>query len=94
MRSLVLVILALACAACPPQPSPVPHDLDGAIAPTPENACASMRSAGCIEGADIHCADVLSHMVDSGLTPLDLACLTGASTKEAARACKGGPDCP
>lgn len=93
MRSLVLVLLLAGCPS-PPPPNPIPHDADGATLPTPENACASMRSAGCLEGFDVHCVDVLSHVVDSGLTPVDLPCLVGAATKEAMRACKGGPDCP
>jgi hypothetical protein len=85
MKLRILGLFALC--ACPPSPAPVPHDADGAPLVTPESACSQLAALGCTEGLDPHCASVIAHVVDVGLTKLDVACVVGAQSKEAAQAC-------
>lgn len=93
MKRLALVFAVL-LTACPPASSPPTPDADAASAPSsPAAACSHLAAIGCIEGADTHCAAVLEHVVDAGLTPINVRCLASASTKEAARSC-GGVSCP
>jgi hypothetical protein len=84
---MIRLAFLLALAACPgPQP---PHQdaADGAILGTPQTFCDSLARNGCRAGLDVHCVDVVAHIVDAGLTKVDLACVANAQSKEAVLAC-------
>lgn len=97
---LAAACLAAACAAlagCPkptPGPVPPPDSGDAASLPTCVTACANLRTIGCPEGygssdSMVSCEQTCQHVVDTHLTRLDLACMTAATSTEAARACAG-----
>jgi hypothetical protein len=93
-----LAFFVLFALGCPPPASPAPDAADGAplegASPSSASlACRNLAAIGCLEGASATCSTVLEHVVDAGLTPIHLACLATATTKEGARAC-GGVSCP
>lgn len=86
------LVLLLALCACPgPQP---PHQdaADGAILGTPQTACDAFARNGCREGLNPHCVDVVAHVVDAGLTKIDLLCIARAQSKDAVLACGASCD--
>jgi hypothetical protein len=91
MKLRILGLLVLT--ACPPSPAPVPHDAEGGQLVTPVTACSALAQAGCPSGLDPHCPDVLAHIVDAGLTKIDLACIVNAQSRAAEQACPGSV-CP
>lgn len=50
-------------------------------------ACARMCQLGCEEGRKPNCSDVCKHIVTTGLTAFDPACMAAAQTAEQARKC-------
>lgn len=80
----VILTVIHGCPSAPPSatssnPTPAPADPCDA-------ACAAMRTAGCAEGG-ARCEGVCRHVVDSGLTKLDVVCLARALTAAEVRAC-------
>ena len=67
------------------QPGPQPP-------PPAATACDNLARLGCPGGIDSTCVVILQQMVDQHMTRIDLGCLTGAQTQDAARAC-GGVTC-
>lgn len=86
-RGIVIAALALALTACP-GPQPPHHDAaDGAILGTPQTFCDSLARNGCRAGLDVHCVDVVTHVVETKLTRVDLSCVANAQSKDAVIAC-------
>ncbi len=93
MRRMALLLGGLLI-GCPPVPQPQHRDADAAQLATPVSACSNLAAQGCLEGADPACPVALAKMIDAGIGgPIDLTCLTSATSKDAARAC-GGVSCP
>ena len=63
-----------------PGPSPIP---------TVATACDNLAHIGCSDGTAPNCVTVLQQMIDQRMTRIDLGCLTGAQTVDAALACGG-----
>jgi hypothetical protein len=84
-------VVVLACPAPPPPTAQTVLDADGAIlSPTPATACANLAKLGCGVAADGgSCVTALSNVVNAGLSPVDLGCMTAATTKAAATRCFG-----
>lgn len=95
-----LWLVLVACTRKPPSP-PFPDSGDGGLATCPA-ACANLRALGCQEGAgvtgddaSVSCEEVCQHAVDVDIAPFDLACISGAKSKDSVRACAGmSGDCP
>ena len=90
----VLAVIVLLIAGCPP-PANSPQTVlaaDGAtITVTPETACANLN-VQCGTNPTSCVADIAAL---TGGSPLDLACMTSAGSKSAAKACVGvGALCP
>ena len=88
-----LIVTVAILTACPPVKPPHP-DADAARAPTSENACANLAAIGCIVGANPKCVTAIDVALDAGGIPIDLPCIVGADSKEAARKCAGVGACP
>lgn len=99
--ALLLSTLALACcvpSTNPPAPDasdggparPPPEPSDAATLPDPVACaltCKRLAALGCAEGFATNCVLTCSHAQVTQLTDLHTACLAGATTKAAARAC-------
>ncbi len=99
MKILCFALAGALQASCPgPTPSPVTSDdagpgptiLDAARQDAGDvytRACAALKSAGCAEGALVHCADVLWLADEKHLVNFHPACLAAARTAAEIRAC-------
>ncbi len=86
--ALALVVVALvACRPIPPKPTP-PADRDGLGTPIGV-ACVQLRALGCPEGTPTKlgrtCFEHLTALAE--LAEVPTACVAGASSREAVRAC-------
>ena len=79
----------LSCPTPPRPPPPPPTLVDGAPAPSCASACERLRYLGCPEGTNASCEAVCQHVLDTHLTPLDIACLSAAGDVVSARSCAG-----
>jgi hypothetical protein len=80
----------------PPPPPPV---VDAGPEPNVDrsvkDACRAISAAGCVEGANLaDCEFQVQKALDDRLTPVPLACLVGAHTKDDVRACGRFVPCP
>lgn len=93
------LLAVLALVGCPhpvPDPNP-PHDADAAphVYPdaTPVDACLALALVGCDEGADPDCAAVMTKVVQTKLTPIDVPCLAAAHSKDDVHRCRSNIAC-
>jgi hypothetical protein len=72
---------------CGTTPQPVPTPTVDAGSPYAA-ACSNLAAIGCADGTAPNCPAILSQMVAGRMSrTLDVACLTTATTKEAAEKC-------
>ena len=89
----LLLLWLFFLAACQhPAPQPVPPDADAASPPSCVTACANLRALGCPEAmgapdGSAPCELACTHIRDTKLAKLDIACITLAKSVDEVHAC-------
>lgn len=77
----------------PPPPAPTPPPTPPPAPPPPapgdayDDACASLRAAGCSEGSEPNCAATMRHADQAGITKVPVACLIRSTSRAQVWAC-------